>query len=275
MRSFPCVNSLTVLFYCHCFNFTASDFIIVRASEVLQISFSLCQTPIQRKWDSFRQYFPRSKACLHQNRRQELDTRNQITLVVIQNQITGIVRAATIDSQVTPTDMTTAAIHHQATENLNTLRHLFHPVLCPVLCHHLFRSHWLSSKWVSWMNTQCQWTFWLLNAMVTLHWAPWKWSSILQFNFSSMNKIWTSLYNNIFILVRSTWVSKKDVFRASEHLYIGAYKTMAFFEEAVDTIKMKEYNLRTVYLDRVGGKEFYFKVKVNILSHNHYLCWQV
>lgn len=74
----------------------------------------------------------------------------------------------------------------------------------------------------------------------------------------------------MFILVRSTWISKKDIFRHSEHHYIGAYKTMAFFEEAVDTIKTKEYNLRTVHLEHVSGKEFYFKVKVNLSSHNQY-----
>lgn len=49
-----------------------------------------------------------------------------------------------------------------------------------------------------------------------------------------------------------------------EELYIDAYKMMAFFEEAVDTLEVNKYNLQRVQLNRVNKKSFYFMVPVNI-----------
>lgn len=38
---------------------------------------------------------------------------------------------------------------------------------------------------------------------------------------------------------------------------------MAFFEEAVDTLAINEYNLQGVKLNRINKKEFYFTVPVS------------
>ncbi|XP_037036186.1 putative helicase mov-10-B.2 isoform X2 [Bradysia coprophila] len=56
------------------------------------------------------------------------------------------------------------------------------------------------------------------------------------------------------------WISQKEMFRASEESYIGAYKQMVFFEEAADTIKTKAFNLTTVYLNRTEEDEYYMKI---------------
>lgn len=38
---------------------------------------------------------------------------------------------------------------------------------------------------------------------------------------------------------------------------------MAFFEEAVETIKIREYNFNGLTLYRISGKQFYFTVAVS------------
>lgn len=48
-----------------------------------------------------------------------------------------------------------------------------------------------------------------------------------------------------------------------EGLYLQAYKTMAFLEEAVDTLEINKYNLQRVQLNRINKKAFYFMVPVN------------
>lgn len=71
-------------------------------------------------------------------------------------------------------------------------------------------------------------------------------------------------------------ISQKPKFRETEDLYIGAYKTMAFFEEAADTIATEAHNLQTISLNQIdpmNGKEFYFNVTVNNFSHYLLPTW--
>lgn len=55
---------------------------------------------------------------------------------------------------------------------------------------------------------------------------------------------------------------QKDSFRNSERLYIGAYKIMAFCEEAMEASKTREYTFNKISLNRISGKNFYFTVSV-------------
>ncbi len=65
-------------------------------------------------------------------------------------------------------------------------------------------------------------------------------------------------------------MSQKANFRLSEDLYIKAYKTMTFFEEAAETITTEAFNLTDVTINEIAWNkriEFYFDAKVNNFSH--------
>lgn len=61
----------------------------------------------------------------------------------------------------------------------------------------------------------------------------------------------------------SMYHSKMNQPETDEELHLQAYKTMAFFEEAVETLEMSKYNLQGVRFNRVNQKAFYFVVPVN------------
>lgn len=56
--------------------------------------------------------------------------------------------------------------------------------------------------------------------------------------------------------------SKMNQPETGEELHLHAYKTMAFFEEAVETLEMNKYHLQRVQLNRINKKAFYFLVPV-------------
>lgn len=58
--------------------------------------------------------------------------------------------------------------------------------------------------------------------------------------------------------------------RKSENLYIEAYKMMNFFEEAVERIKIRQYNRSGLILYNTNiKKEFYFLVEVSVFSSRY------
>lgn len=42
---------------------------------------------------------------------------------------------------------------------------------------------------------------------------------------------------------------------------------MAFFEEAVDTLKLNAFNFKSLHLNHISGKNFYINVKVKKNVH--------
>lgn len=60
----------------------------------------------------------------------------------------------------------------------------------------------------------------------------------------------------------SLWNTGKNCLETGTDLYRGLFELMAFFEEAVETLAIRKYNLEVITLTRVTKKEFYFTVPV-------------
>lgn len=70
------------------------------------------------------------------------------------------------------------------------------------------------------------------------------------------------VFNSLISNLSSVWISNRSIFKNSVEFYIEAYSKMLFFEEAIEQLQMREFDLKELTLERIEGNIFYFMIMV-------------